>query len=111
MLGKEQVSGVRVRNVKTGEKRVLETDGVFLYVGLVPNTQLFEGQLELDEQRYIVTDKRQWTNVPGVFADDDVSPPLSAGRHRCRGGGSRSDGGRAISRRKRAQMRAQGAYQ
>lgn len=76
ILGGEQVSGVRVRNVKTGVERVLEADGVFLYVGLVPNTQLFAGQLELDERGYIVTDKSQRTSVAGVFAAGDVQDSL-----------------------------------
>lgn len=76
VLGGEQVTGVRVRNVKTGEERVLEADGVFLYVGLVPNTQLFAGQLELDGRGYIVTDKSQRTSVAGVFAAGDAQDPL-----------------------------------
>ncbi len=75
ILGDETVAGVRVRNVKTGEESVIATDGVFEYVGLVPNTQLFVGQLALDEQGYIITDRRQRTNVPGVFAAGDVQDP------------------------------------
>jgi thioredoxin reductase (NADPH) len=69
------VSGVRVRNVKTGEASVIETDGVFVYVGLIPGTKLFVGQLELNEQGYIVADAHQRTSVPGVFAAGDVQSP------------------------------------
>jgi thioredoxin reductase (NADPH) len=45
---------------------------MFTYIGTVPNTQLFEGQLELDDRGYIVTDRRMQTSVPGVFAAGDV---------------------------------------
>jgi thioredoxin reductase (NADPH) len=75
ILGEDTVSGVRVRNVKTGETSVIETDGVFVYVGLIPGTKLFVGQLELNEQGYIVADAHQRTSVPGVFAAGDVQSP------------------------------------
>jgi thioredoxin reductase (NADPH) len=75
ILGDETVTGVRVRNVKTDERSTIETDGVFVYVGLVPGTKLFEGQLEMNEHGYIVTDAHQRTNVPGVFAAGDVQSP------------------------------------
>ena len=76
ILGDEEANAVRLRNVKTGDERVMETDGVFIYIGHVPNTKVFEGQLELDEQGYVVTDRRQHTSVPGVFAAGDVQDPV-----------------------------------
>ncbi len=72
ILGTDHVSGVRIRNVRTGEELLLEAQGVFTYIGNVPNTQLFTGQLELDELGYIITDRRMHTSVPGVFAAGDV---------------------------------------
>jgi len=75
ILGDETVTGVRVRNVKTGETSVIETDGVFIYIGLEPQTQLFAGQLELDEWGYVVADRHQRTSVPGVFVAGDVQDP------------------------------------
>ncbi len=51
-------------------------DGVFIYVGMTPNTELFQGQLELDQWGYIVTDRHQRTSVPGVFAAGDVQDRL-----------------------------------
>ena len=72
ILGDDKVTGIRVKNVKTGEETVLETDGVFPYIGHVPNTQIFRGQLDLDSGGYIRTDGRTHTNVPGVFAAGDV---------------------------------------
>jgi len=75
ILGDTGVTGVRVRNVKTDDASVIECDGVFLYVGMVPNTDMFKGQLSLNDDGYIVTDKRQRTSVPGVFAAGDVQDP------------------------------------
>jgi thioredoxin reductase (NADPH) len=65
------VTNARVRNVKTGVEEELPVDGVFLAIGHVPNTKIFEGQLKLDEQGYIVTDSRMHTNIQGVFACGD----------------------------------------
>jgi len=75
ILGNERVTAVRVHDVRTGEERTLPTDGVFVYVGLTPNTDLFRGQLELTPEGYIVTDRLQRTSVPGVFAAGDVQDP------------------------------------
>ncbi len=72
VLGEQTVTGVHLRNVKTGEERVLPVDGLFVYIGSVPNTQLFEGQLELNRWGNIVTHDGQATSVPGVFAAGDV---------------------------------------
>ncbi len=72
VLGDQSVSGVRLKNLKSGEETVLEADGVFVYIGSIPNTQFLKGQVETDEQGYIVTDDRCRTNVPGVFAAGDV---------------------------------------
>jgi thioredoxin reductase (NADPH) len=65
------VTATHLRNVKTGAKAELAVDGVFIAIGHVPNTKLFEGQLKLDEQGYIVTDSRMHTNIKGVFACGD----------------------------------------
>ncbi len=75
ILGEQTVTGVRVRNVKTGENSIIDTDGVFVYIGMEPQTALFEGQLELNEQGYVISDRRQHTNVPGVFVAGDVQDP------------------------------------
>jgi thioredoxin reductase (NADPH) len=65
------VTAAHLRNVKTGVEEELPVDGVFLAIGHIPNTKLFEGQLKLDEQGYIVTDSRMHTNIQGVFACGD----------------------------------------
>lgn len=66
------VQGVRLKNVKTGEAQDFKCDGVFIAIGHEPNTKLFAGQLELDEQGYIITRYGTTTNIPGVFACGDV---------------------------------------
>lgn len=75
VLGDEGVTGARLRNVKSGAESVLEADGIFVYVGFVPNSAMFRGQVELTPEGYIVTDKRQRTSVPGVYAAGDVQDP------------------------------------
>jgi len=75
-IGSEKVEGVRLVDTKTGEKRVLKIEGMFVAIGHTPNTKLFEGQLEINPKGYIVTstDKTRITstNIPGVFACGDV---------------------------------------
>lgn len=66
------VTGVRVKNVRTGDEFEHPVGGVFIYVGTVPNTQFLGGQLEQNDRGYIVTDRRCHTSVPGVFAAGDV---------------------------------------
>src|SRR6267142_2392447 len=69
----EGVTGVRLRNVQTGETRVLPCAGVFVAIGHKPNTHLFKGQLDMDEVGYLKTSGHSTaTNIPGVFACGDV---------------------------------------
>jgi thioredoxin reductase (NADPH) len=67
-----EVTGIVVRNVKTGRLTDVALDGVFIAIGHTPNTALFRGQLELDEAGYIVTHHGSKTSCPGVFAAGDV---------------------------------------
>ncbi len=72
ILGDGRVTGVRLRNIKTEEESTMEADGVFIYVGVIPNTGFLEGHVELDDRGYVVTDRQGHTSVPGVFAAGDV---------------------------------------
>ena len=68
-----EVTGVKVRNVRTGEAGELALDGVFIAIGHKPNTDLFGGQLDMDGEGYLITAPDSTaTNVPGVFAAGDV---------------------------------------
>jgi len=70
-VARGEVTGLRLRNVKTGALDELAVDGVFMAIGHVPNTEAFAGQLERDSEGYIVTNSTR-TSVPGVFAAGDV---------------------------------------
>jgi thioredoxin reductase (NADPH) len=73
ILGEEEVNGVRVRNNKTGEERILAIAGFFVAIGHQPNTSIFEGKLDMDENGYIITTPgHTTTNVKGVFACGDA---------------------------------------
>jgi thioredoxin reductase (NADPH) len=69
---KREVTGVKLRNVKTREETLKAVDGVFIGIGHEPNTGLFRGQLEMDDLGYLITREGSKTNVPGVFAAGDV---------------------------------------
>ena len=70
--GNGQVEALRLRQTKTGEEKRLDVDGVFIAVGIAPESELYAGQLELDKQGYIRADESGQTSVPGVFAAGDV---------------------------------------
>ena len=72
LLHGDKLTGAELENGQTGEKTLLELDGLFVSVGRSPATELFAGQLELDEGGYIVADESTRTNIPGVFAVGDV---------------------------------------
>ena len=66
------VTGVKLKNLKTGAQRELTTNGFFLAIGHLPNTALFKDSTTLDQLNYIITDKKQQTNLVGVYAAGDV---------------------------------------
>ena len=72
LLYADKLTGVELENVQTGEKTLLELDGLFVSVGRNPATELFAGQLELDEGGYILAQEDTKTSIPGVFAVGDV---------------------------------------
>ena len=72
VMGAETVEGLKVRNVKSGEESILAVTGVFMAIGHIPNTEIFKGQLDMDESGYLIVDGTK-TNVLGVFAAGDVA--------------------------------------
>ncbi len=75
IIGDGTVNSVRLKNKKTGEEVVRDTDGIFIFIGHDPNTELFKDQLETDENGYLVLDQQMHTNLPGVFAAGEVGDP------------------------------------
>jgi thioredoxin reductase (NADPH) len=69
----DKVTGVRLKNVKTNAETMMSCAGVFVAIGHVPNTQLFKGVIDMDENGYIIPKKGTATNVPGVFVAGDCS--------------------------------------
>jgi thioredoxin reductase (NADPH) len=70
--GRNEVTAMVLRNNRTGERKELPVEGVFVAIGHTPNTQLFKGQLEMDPNGYLITHAGSRTSVPGVFACGDV---------------------------------------
>jgi thioredoxin reductase (NADPH) len=67
---------VTTRNLRSGEVEKWNTDGVFVFIGHFPNTQLFQGQLAMDEQDFLIVDKYMQTSVPGIYAAGEVMDPI-----------------------------------
>lgn len=75
VLGSEGVEAVRLKNVQTGDETILETDGVFIFIGHTPNTGMFKGQLDMDEHGYVKVNNRMETSTPGVYAGGEAADP------------------------------------
>jgi len=75
VIGDKAVKEVRLKNVQTGEESLYQTDGVFIFIGHKPNTELFQGQIVMDAQGYIQTDLLMQTSVEGVFAAGEAADP------------------------------------
>jgi thioredoxin reductase (NADPH) len=74
--GNGLVNSIMTENLKTGEKKKLDTQGVFIYIGHYPNSKFLEGHLVMDEHGYIITDERMRTSVEGVFAAGEIQDPI-----------------------------------
>jgi len=66
------VRGLSLKNTQTGEKRTIETDGVFIFVGFKPNNQIVPAGIKLSTSGYVITDEKCETNIPGLFAVGDL---------------------------------------
>jgi thioredoxin reductase (NADPH) len=72
ILGESEVTGLKVKNLKTGESSQLDVAAVFIFIGLVPNTEFLQGVIDLDENGFVKTDGRMRTSHPDIFAAGDV---------------------------------------
>lgn len=75
IIGEGTVNAVRLKNKKTGEEVVRDTDGIFIFIGHDPNTEMFKDSLDIDENGYLILDQQMHTNLPGVFAAGEVGDP------------------------------------
>jgi len=71
IIGDKNVTGVKTKNLKTNEQKIISVNGVFVFIGLVPNTDFVKGLIEIDEQGYIKTDIEMQTSKEGIFASGD----------------------------------------
>lgn len=76
IVGNGTVQKVKVSDTSTGEQREMKTDGVFIFIGHYPNSKFLEGQLEMDEHGYVITDNLMRTSVEGVFAAGEIQDPI-----------------------------------
>jgi thioredoxin reductase (NADPH) len=76
IVGNGTVTGVGVTDIKSGEKSIINTDGVFIFIGHYPNSKFLNGQLAMDEHGYIISDELMRTSVPGVYAAGEIQDPI-----------------------------------
>jgi len=75
VIGTEKLEALRLRNVKTGEETIFETDGLFIFIGHTPNTQMFKDKLNMSNLGYVLVNDKMETNVPGVYAAGEAADP------------------------------------
>lgn len=75
VIGSDKVEAVRLKNLESGDEAIYETDGVFIFIGHTPNTQMFQGHLDMDERGYLRVNERMATSKPGVFAAGEAADP------------------------------------
>ena len=75
VIGTDKLEAVKLKNGITGEETIHETDGLFIFIGHTPNTEMFRGQLEMSDLGYIKINEKMETNIPGVFAAGEAADP------------------------------------
>jgi len=75
VLGSDKMEALRLKNVKTGEETIFEADGLFIFIGHKPNTEMFQGKLSMSNLGYIQVNDKMETNVPGVYAAGEAADP------------------------------------
>lgn len=75
VVGSDKLESLKLKNVKTGTESTFDTDGLFIFIGHVPNTQMFQGQLEMSDLGYVVVNDKMETSVQGVYAAGEIADP------------------------------------
>lgn len=75
VVGSDKVTTLKLKNVKTSAESTFDTDGLFIFIGHVPNTQMFKGQLEMSDLGYVIVNDKMETSVEGVYAAGEIADP------------------------------------
>jgi thioredoxin reductase (NADPH) len=75
VVGTDKMEALKLKNVKTGDETILEADGLFIFIGHIPNTQMFKDKLDMSDLGYIKINDKMETNIPGVFAAGEAADP------------------------------------
>ena len=75
VVGTDKLTALKLKNVKTGEESIFETDGLFIFIGHTPNSQMFKGQLEMSDLGYVLINDKMETSVDGVYAAGEIADP------------------------------------
>ena len=75
VVGSDKVTTLKLKNVKTNSESTFDTDGLFIFIGHTPNTQMFKGQLEMSDLGYVIVNDKMETSVPGVYAAGEIADP------------------------------------
>jgi thioredoxin reductase (NADPH) len=75
VVGTDKMEALKLKHVKTGDETILEADGLFIFIGHIPNTQMFKDKLDMSDLGYIKVNDKMETNVPGVFAAGEAADP------------------------------------
>lgn len=75
VVGTDKLETLKLKNVKTGAESTFDTDGLFIFIGHIPNTQMFKGQLEMSDLGYVIVNDKMETNVEGVYAAGEIADP------------------------------------
>lgn len=75
VVGTEKLQTLNLKNVKTGAESTFDTDGLFIFIGHIPNSQIFKGQLEMSELGYVIVNDKMETSVEGVYAAGEIADP------------------------------------
>ena len=75
VVGTDKLTALKLKNLKTGEESTFETDGLFIFIGHTPNSQMFKGQIEMSDLGYVIVNDKMETSVEGVYAAGEISDP------------------------------------
>ncbi len=75
VVGSDKLTALKLKNVQTGEESTFETDGLFIFIGHAPNSQIFKGQVEMSDLGYVIVNDKMETSVEGVYAAGEIADP------------------------------------